>query len=121
MVTRQIADLRRAADLAKGMDREWQVYQALWTAEVYAGNLVNAMKLKDYMLSLRTNLGKQIIDYSNVAVFLAEIGDISAARAALRDTDDAVINMKQNARGVVDVGGQHDRSAANRPRQCARR
>ncbi|HXF67738.1 MAG TPA: CHAT domain-containing tetratricopeptide repeat protein, partial [Burkholderiales bacterium] len=96
MATKQVADLRRAAELARGTDEEWQILMSLWIVEVFAGNLVNAIKLKERMpRAVGSKRGRLIAEYSTAAALYAAMGDLPAARAALRNAQAAMFEMER--------------------------
>ena len=86
MVKQQIADLRRAEDLVKGSDDEWEVAQDIFLAELESGNFANALSLKKQMRGMVGNLRGRLIPDDHHTVFMyTSIGDLDAARDAFDD------------------------------------
>ena len=105
MVTRQLADLRRAAELMKRTEDEWQVMQDIFHAERNSGNFANALKLKEQMLRMASGrLGRQLSDYTNMVHLYASIGDMVNARTALRSAETVMFNLERRPRAWIDGG-----------------
>lgn len=87
MSDRQIADLRRAAEFAKGwQDGEWQIAMKLAVAELFVGNSLNGLRLVERTLPLvRGARGREIVSYAIIATIRSYRGDLPEARSALRN------------------------------------
>lgn len=126
MPRRQIADLRRALEIVKGTEDEWQVMQDVWIAEIQSGNFATALKIKEQMPRLVGRLrGRLVADYGNAAVMYSTTGDVAAARTALGRLEgvlnfdlarspswaqfgDNWIALQENARAsVLNAEGRH--------------
>jgi CHAT domain-containing protein len=88
MIARQREDLQRALQLVKGSEDEWVIMQDVWIAEMQAGNFATALKIKEDMPRLVGHRrGRLPADYANAAMMYTQIGDLPAARSALRNLE----------------------------------
>ncbi len=105
MVEQQIADLRRAAEYAKGWaDGEWDIVIDLAFAEIFAGNFLNGLKLYQQSLALvRGARGREISANAVIAAMYGYMGDVGEARKALRDAE-VVMYQLRGGRGWATYG-----------------
>lgn len=97
MPGRQLADLRRAHEFVKGTEDEWTVVQDIWIAEIQSGNFATALKIKEQMPRLvGSRRGRLPADYSNAAFMYTLIGDVPAARTALRNLEAVMWDLNRS-------------------------
>jgi CHAT domain-containing protein len=95
MVGRQLADLRSAAELARGTDAEWSVMIDIFLAEVQVGNFAAALKLKEQTDALVGKFrGRRIIDGQHMVFMYTTIGDVASARRAYKSQQAVLASLK---------------------------
>ena len=95
-VSRQIEDLRRAAEYAKAVNAgEVRVIETeLTAAEVAGGNLLNAVRLRESLAESAAGPGQAVGSYSSLVFLYCLVGDLPAARDAFAKAEAALASLR---------------------------
>ena len=97
MVTRQLADLRRAEELVPVAGSEWQrITRSIGIAEQYSGNFANALKVREQLLARAVANGVRLVEQAALARSHLAVGDIGSARSELSRASALMFNLKKN-------------------------
>lgn len=99
LAARALADLRRAAVLVKGSDDEFPIMVDVFQAEMAIGNFSNALKLNEQLIAMAAaHPGRQVSRYATATGLYFSIGDVTAARGALRDLEGSMAKLSRRKR-----------------------
>jgi CHAT domain-containing protein len=99
LAARALADLRSAAVLVKDSPDEFPITVDIFRGELGIGNFNNALKLNEQMISMASGRrGRLISRYATAASLYASIGDVTAARRALRELEGNLAEMSYRRR-----------------------
>lgn len=102
LVQRQIAELRQAAEHARGFNtrevEEDRILTELSVAEVQGGNYLSAIRVREQAIaaSRRTNLGQRLANEAAMAQFYSRLGEREKARAALADAQGTLRELQSS-------------------------
>lgn len=91
LVQQQIANLRKAAEYARGLNtrevEEDRILTELSIAEFQGGNILTALRVREQAIAAgkRTNLGQRLANEAVLAQFYSQLGEREKARAALAE------------------------------------
>lgn len=96
LAARALADLRSAVALVKGSEDEFPIGIDIFIAEMSIGNYNNALKLNEQLIAMASGIrGRLVSRYATATGLYLSIGDVAAARRALRELE---VNLSELTR-----------------------